>query len=240
MTFWLRITAVLAAATLVASGPIAAQDGAQNWNTAVKVQDDGHILGNPDAPVKLVEFMSYTCSHCAEFLDDGEGAIRLAYVPSGKVSFEIRHLLRDPVDLTAAVLTQCGDPKKFIGNHDAILSKQEEWMKTARDTTQAQRSRWQFGTVAARMQAIASDLGFYDILEARGYTRPELNRCLSNEAKIKSLADTSQRDIQTYNLQGTPSFLINGKLVDAHNWATLQPELDKAVAAPEMASDKQP
>lgn len=240
MTFWLRITAIFAAATLLASGPIAAEDGAQNWSTAVKVVDDGHILGNPDAPVKLVEFMSYTCSHCAEFLHDGEGAIRLAYVPTGKVSFEIRHLLRDPVDLTAALLTQCGDPKKFIGNHDAILAKQEEWMETARNTTQAQRSRWQFGTFSARMQAIASDLGFYDILEARGYTRPELDRCLSDEAKTKSLADTSQRDIQTYGLQGTPSFLINGKLVDAHNWAYLQPELDKAISALEKVNDNQP
>ena len=238
MTVWLRFMAAFAAITLMASGPIAAAQGERNWSTAVKASDDGHILGNPDAPVKLVEFMSYTCSHCYEFMQDGEGAIRLAYVPTGKVSYEIRHLLRDSVDVTAALLTQCGDPKNFIGNHDAILSKQPEWMETARQATQAQRSRWAFGTIAARMQAIASDLGFYDILEARGYSRPELDRCLSDEAKAKSLAETSQRDIQTYGLEGTPSFLINGKRVDAYNWAALQPLLDKATASADKAAGR--
>lgn len=234
MTLFGRMVAGVAAAALATTASAApAQGGSkgkQNWTFAVQEHDDGHILGNPDAPVKLVEYMSYTCSHCAEFFRNGEGAIRLAYIPSGKVSFEIRHLLRDPVDLTAAMLTQCGNPKKFIGNHDAILAKQDDWLETARDTTQAQRSRWQFGTVSARMQAIASDLGFYDIMETRGYTRAELDRCLTDETKAKSLAATSQRDVQTYGLQGTPSFVLNGKLLKVYNWAGLQPILDKATA----------
>lgn len=199
-----------------------------NWGATVTATEGGHMLGNPDAPVKLVEFMSYTCSHCAEFQRTGDGALKIAYVPTGKVSYEIRHLVRDPVDLTAALLTHCGDPKKFFGNHDAIMSRFDDWMTKARSTTQAQRSRWQFGTPAARFQAIASDLDFYEIMETRGYTRAQVDKCLTDEAKAEAIANTSRKDVETYQLKGTPSFLLNGKLLEgAHAWQPLQKVLDE-------------
>lgn len=199
-----------------------------NWSSMVVINDGGHLLGNPEAANKLVEYMSYTCSHCADFARTGDMAIRLLLVPKGTVSYEIRHLLRDPVDLTAALLTHCGDVEKFPANHSAIISKQAEWMETARKATQAQRTRWTFGTNAARWRAIASDLGFYDIMEARGYSRPALDHCLADDAKAKLMAETSQRDVEALGLKGTPSFVLNGKLLDGiYNWDTLKPVLEK-------------
>lgn len=230
MTSYTKLVAMAGAVALAASGgaTLAQKAKKQNWLVTVAENDNGHRLGNPEAETKLVEYMSYTCDHCATFAREGEGAIKLAYVPTGKVSFEIRHLLRDPLDLTAALLTHCGAPNKFMQNHAAIMLKQDEWFAAARKTTQAQRSRWQFGSNAARRQAIASDLGFYDIMERRGYSRADLNRCLADEAKARELAETSVRDVQTYGLTGTPSFVINGELLDGvHAWKPLQAELDK-------------
>lgn len=201
-----------------------------NWGVMIATTDGGHLLGNPEAPAKLIEFMSYTCSHCAEFARIGDGAIKLGYVPTGKVSFEIRHLIRDPVDLAAALLTHCGESKNFAANHAAIILRQDEWMAKARNATQAQMSRWQFGTHSARFQAIANDLGFYDIMAARGYGRPALDKCLSDEAKAAAIAETSRADTIKYGLQGTPSFVMNGELLeDTHSWEALQPHLDKAL-----------
>ncbi|WP_375290942.1 DsbA family protein [Qipengyuania sp.] len=194
----------------------------------VEENDQGHVLGNPEASAKLVEYMSYTCSHCADFARTGDAAIRGFYLPRGKVSYEIRHLLRDPIDLTAALLTHCGAPAKFIGNHEALLKQQDDWLERARKSTQAQRTRWSFGTNGARFRAIASDLGFYAIMEDRGYTRPELDRCLADESKANAMAETSQRDIATFKLQGTPSFLLDGELLDGvYSWEALAPLLDK-------------
>ena len=199
-----------------------------NWSSMVAEHDGGYLLGNPEADNKLVEYMSYTCSHCYEFSRTGDAAIRLFMVPTGNLSYEIRNLLRDPVDLTAALLTHCGGEDKFPANHSAIISKQPEWMETARKATQAQRTRWNFGTNAARWRAIANDLGFYDIMEARGYSRPELDRCLADDAKATALAETSQRDVEALGLKGTPSFVLNGKLLDGvYNWDTLKPVLEK-------------
>ena len=200
---------------------------------AVTEHEGGHILGDPEAPNHLIEFMSYTCSHCADFARTGEGAIKLAYIPTGKVNLEIRHFIRDPIDMTAALLTQCGPTAKFPANHSAIILKQDEWLAKARTATQAQRARWQFGTHSARFQAIASDLGFYDIMISRGYTRAALDICLSDTAKADAIAETSRADVAKYGLLGTPSFVLNGTLLEnVYGWEALRPHLDKFFTKP--------
>ena len=227
----------MAALALVGASTLALGANAQerlmkpggNWAGMLQASDGGHLFGNPEAEKKLIEFMSYTCSHCAEFARKGDAAIKLSYVPTGKISYEVRHLIRDPVDLTAALLTHCGDEKKFGGIHEAIMYRFDEWMDKARNATQAQRSRWQFGTNSARFQAIASDLDFYEIMETRGYRRADLDRCLSDEAKAKALADTSAADVAKYQLTGTPSFVLDGKLLEAHDWPSLEKRLKDAI-----------
>ena len=211
------------------SGPRPAKSSTKSpWNTVVVENGGGHRMGNPDAPGKLVEFMSYTCSHCATFARTGDGALKMLYVPSGKVSYEIRHMVRDPVDLTATLATHCGDAKKFFGNHEAIMARHPEWMAKAQSMTQAQRARWTFGSFGARAQAIASDLDFYEIMEGRGYSRAQLNQCLTDEATARAIAQQSGEDTATFGLQGTPSFVLDGKTLDGvHNWAALQPLLDR-------------
>ena len=223
--------AISASAAPPKSDPTAFKGPTKNYAAMVADNDMGHLLGNPEAPVKLVEYMSYTCSHCADFSRTGDTQIRALIVPRGKMSYEIRHLLRDPIDLTAALLTHCGDTAKFMGNHEAILRNQSEWLEEARRATQAQRTRWNFGTNAARFRAIASDLGFYDVMEDRGYDRPTLDRCLADETMATSLAETSQRDIATYKLEGTPSFVLDGELLDGvYDWKSLNEVLaDKKV-----------
>ncbi|KWV95291.1 MULTISPECIES: thioredoxin domain-containing protein [unclassified Erythrobacter] len=197
-----------------------------NWGGMLAESDGGHVFGNPEAETRLIEFMSYTCSHCATFARTGEGAIKVAYVPTGRISYEIRHLIRDPVDLSAALLTHCGDANKFGGNHEAIMYRFDEWMEKAGKATQAQRSRWQFGSLPARLQAIASDLDFYEIMEGRGYSRVEIDRCLSDEAKAREMAEQSAADVQKYGLTGTPSFVLDGELLEAtHDWPTLEKRL---------------
>lgn len=232
------ITGPIRAMTLFAASVLAVAVGAQNapaekpvkpgnWGATVTRTNGGHLLGNPDAPEKLVEYMSYTCSHCADFARTGDGAIKLLYVPTGKVSYEIRHLVRDPVDLTATLAAQCGAPIRFPANHEALILSQDEWMGKARKLTQAQMARWKFGSFGSRAQAIASDLDFYEIMEGRGYTRAQLDQCLTDEAKARKIADQSHADVEKYSLRGTPTFLMGDEQIDAHDWSTLQPHLDR-------------
>lgn len=212
--------ALLAAIALVSTA------ATSNWNTVVGTKDGAHQIGNPKAKTTLVEFVSYTCPHCAHFTREGEGAVQL-YVGSGKVLREVRHIVRDPVDITAAVLANCGPKDKFARNHVAFMYGQDKWLKTAAAATKGQQQRWYSGTGTSRRKAIASDLGFYDIMTGRGYARVDIDRCLSDEALATRIAENSARDAEKFGVTGTPSFAIDGVLLaGTHDWKTLQPQLD--------------
>lgn len=214
---------ILAAAALTATGAMAAST---NWLTVVDTAGGGHKIGNPAAPVKLTEFVSYTCSHCGQFAQEATSALDI-YVASGKVQLDVRHVVRDPVDLTAAMLANCGPAAKFPRNHAALILAQPRWLPVAERATQGQQSRWYSGAGAARRRAIASDLKFYDIMIGRGYERTAIDRCLADEALAKRLAEQSVADDAKWNVKSTPSFAIGGVMLAAtYSWKMLQPQLD--------------
>lgn len=222
----MKLWSGLKLAALSASGLLLA-GASPNWNTTVVETDGGHRIGNPEAKVKLQEFVSYTCPHCAHFAKDGEGALQLAYIAPGKVSVEIRHIVRDPVDMTAALLTNCGAPAKFPRNHAAFMHSQDKWIGLMSNASSAQRQRWYSGTHLSRYRAIANDFGFYRMMEQRGYSRAAVDRCLADEAMATKLAGNTVKDWEKYQLGGTPSFTINGlTLAATHSWKALQPQID--------------
>lgn len=202
-----------------------------NWNTTVVESNQGHVIGNPQARTTLAEYISYTCPHCAQFSVEGDPVIKLAFVHQGNLKLEIRHLLRDPIDLTAAMLAHCGDAGKFPLNHAAFMSTQAHWLDVARKANAAQVQRWSGPDRAASRRAIASDLDFYELMGGRGYNRPELDRCLADDAVANAMARTSADDVRRLGLKGTPSFVLDGKLLDGvHSWAALEPHLTGKVA----------
>lgn len=219
---WMRgATALLLAATAVA-----APAATTNWNRHVEIVDGAHVIGNPKAERKLVQFFSYTCPHCGDFARTGDEALKLALVGPGKMRVEFRHFVRDPVDLTVATLTWCGDKSKFLRNHAAFMHAQDAWLQKARTSTRAQQQRWYYGAWPTRARAIASDLDFYRIMESRGYERVAIDRCLSDTARAQALSENSERDAEKFNIPGTPSFVLNGKLLaGVHTWQALEPRL---------------
>lgn len=202
-----------------------------NWMSQVsETEDGGHRMGNHDAKVRLIEFVSYTCSHCAHFHKEADGAIQLAWVAPGKVSLEVRHVIRNPVDLAAALLAECGPEEKFFANHSAFLNSQDAWIERIRSASEVTQARWRSGTIPQRMRAIASDTGFYDMMAARGYDRVAANRCLSDEAAAKRIAEQSETGADAFGVTSTPSFAINDQLLeDTHTWDKLQLEIIDAL-----------
>lgn len=223
----LRRLAVTSLATIAIAAAPAPAPRKANWSAMVTLTPGGgHMLGNPAAQLKLTEYVSYTCPHCSDFEIQSDTPLRLAYVPSGKLSVEVRHLVRDPVDLTAALLANCGAKEKFFGNHAALMRSQKTWFAIYSKPGKAQQTRWTSGTMPARSMAIASDLGFYRIMATRGYDRPTLDRCLSDVTMAQRLAEQTEQ-AHKLDIHGTPSFAINGMvLIATHDWATLRPQLE--------------
>lgn len=214
-----------AALAALASAAGAAPKTAVGWNHVVNTGADGsHVLGNPAATAKLTEYISYTCPACARFTAESEGPLRIAYLTTGKVSLEVRHLLRDPIDLTVAMLANCGPKEKFFLNHTAFMRSQATWIKPLGSASPAQRSRWTTGSLVQRNRAIASDFRLYAIMQTRGY-----DRITADQAMAQQLGNQAKQGY-SLGIRSTPAFTINGKLLeDTSTWAELRPQLDASM-----------
>ena len=82
----------------------------------------GMQLGDSDAPVKIIEYRSLTCSHCADFSNDTFAEIKENYIDKGKVNFELRPFALNAIDLNAFKLLHCVDENDFFAM-DKILFK---------------------------------------------------------------------------------------------------------------------
>jgi protein-disulfide isomerase len=222
------------AAVLVLIAGVASVAATQNWLATVERTPVSHIVGNPDAPVTLTEYLSYTCPHCRDFTMTGEQALKLGYVQSGKLRYEYRHAIANPADLAATMLARCGDPDKFPGNHAALMAAQPQINVLRQMATKSQTDRWNFGDKSARRRAVASDLGLYGVFERRGYTRVELDQCLNDQALADRLEASA--DVDWSKISGTPAFAIDGTVLeDVHTWDGLSAALSgKAPAAQEQ------
>lgn len=209
----------------------APRPAAHDWTTAISYLPSGAIVrGNPAAKVKLVEFISYTCPHCAHFNAEASPVLAASYVKTGKVQVEVRPFFRNMFDVTASLLAHCGPADRFLGNHDAILAGQETWMAPAQNPTSEQITRWSDSDFAKRMKNVADDLGLTALMEKRGYSAEQLNACLADKPLAQKMADMTEHATTAYKVTGTPSFLINDKLqADAYSWQALRPAIDKTL-----------
>lgn len=209
----------MGAAVSIAATPAARQ----NWNSVVvETPQGGHLVGNPAADVKLIEYVSYTCSHCASFETEADAALRLTFIAPGKGSIEYRPFIRNKIDVAVSLLVACGPASKFRANHAMFLRRQSSWFGAIRPE---QERRWANPDFATSMRAIASDLKLYELMSGRGYGRVELDRCLADRNAGSKLAQQTQVALEKLNVNATPTFLINGEVQEAHDWAGLRPRL---------------
>ena len=208
-----RLTALLAAAAFsIGATP--------NWNATVAVTPQGsHVIGNPAAGVKLVEYISYTCPHCADFEKASDAQLRLGFISTGKGSVEYRSYIRSSVDIAASLLAQCGPATNFRGNHSALLRQQATWFHLP---SPAEKQRWSNPDFAAAMRAIARDLHLYDLMTARGYQTTVLDRCLADKALADKLMAETETAETVLGVAGTPTFLINGVQQDVNDWSSIR------------------
>jgi protein-disulfide isomerase len=208
--------------------PIAAPAGTGWVETAVVTPEGGYRIGNPDAPFKLVEYASHTCSHCAAFSQ--EAAAKLdEYVGKGTVSYELRNQIHDPIDLTIALLARCGTPQSFHPLANQAWQNFESLMTTVQANGAALQQA-QSAPPAQRFQAIAEAAGLLDFFAARGISRDQALQCLADTEKAQQIAETSQTQSDELEITGTPTFILNGAKIEGTNWASVETALQAAGA----------
>lgn len=193
----------------------------QVWIATIERTERGHRMGKPEAEAELVEFISYTCSHCADFARQGGPTLDLAAVGPGYLNVEVRPVIRNGLDLVVTMLAQCGDPSGFKDRHRMFLYSQNDWLTKAINAPKSQQAVWSRGDANARLNA-ARALDLDDMLAQRGLTTPEINTCLADDAAASAILANGRADATEFGITGTPSFALDGKLLtNVHDWPGL-------------------
>jgi protein-disulfide isomerase len=209
---------------------IAAPAG-QTWvETAAETPEGGFVIGNPDAPLKLVEYASHTCSHCAAFSQEGAAELD-EYVAKGIVSYELRNQIHDPIDMTIALLARCGSAQSFHPLANQAWQNFNSIMQTVQANGAALQQA-QEAPQAQRFQAIAQASGLLEFFAARGISRDQAMTCLADIGKAQRIADASQTQSEELDVAGTPTFFLNGRLVEGTSWGpTTGPNANPGIEA---------
>ena len=224
-----RLAAAMLPALALAITPAIAQQkpATQDWTRHTTLGPNGaFIVGNPKAPTKLVEYLSYTCSHCANFQATSVPDLKAQWVKRGLVSVEYRNFVQDPFNLTAALLARCGGTARFLGNHEAIFADFQPWMERAQAFGAKQKDAPKPADEVALFTRIADGTGLTTLLAKRGLTPVAQRKCLADKQALATVLALSKSATDTPGFSGTPFFLINGKpQPEAHDLAGLRPLL---------------
>jgi len=202
---------------------------ARDWRTVAAMKPDGaYVVGNPAAKVKLTEWASYTCSHCAHFSVESDAVLKGQMIRGGSTSLEVRHLVRDPLDFAAATVVRCGGPRRFAAAHAAVMAAQETWLDKGGTYIRGNAAALQAMAPEVAARTLADAAGLTAIATAQGLTEPRIAACFADKAateRLLALSGTLPAEVR-----GTPTFFVNGTLATGSDWTQLQPQLRAAGA----------
>jgi protein-disulfide isomerase len=168
-------------------------------------------MGDPDAPVTLVEYAMFTCPHCAAFAKDVFPKIKANYIDTGKVRLVFREVYFNKPALWAAMIARCAPSDRYFGIADALFATQASW--------------------AAEQDPQAMLGKLYGIGRQAGLTDAEMNACMQDRAMAEALVAEYQKNQAADGVEATPTFLINGKKIGNVPYEEFEQALNAALGA---------
>jgi protein-disulfide isomerase len=161
-----------------------------------------HVLGNPDAPITIIEYASLTCPHCAEFDKTVLPQLKTAYIDTGKAKLIYRDFPLDGVALKASMIARCLPSDRYFPFIDALFKQQSNW-------------------------AYGGDpkVGLQRMARLAGMSQDTFDKCFDDksieDAVLKERLDGSKQ----FDIQGTPTLIVNGKVSGGNTFE----DLDKMI-----------
>jgi protein-disulfide isomerase len=150
------------------------------------------VLGNPNAPVTIVEYASMTCPHCANFHTKVLPTLKEKYIDSGKVKLVFREFPLDERAALASMMARCAGNEKALPLISMLFSKQDEWATAKQDFLP---KLFKFG-------------------QQMGFTQKSFDECRQNEKLIRDIIAIRDRGNTAFGVNSTPTFFVNGKKMD--------------------------
>ena len=209
MTITRRNTLIMGAAASLAAiiglQGAQAQDGSTKDVAALaEVALPDKVLGNPNAEVTVIEYASPTCPHCAAFHQDVYPQFKAEYIDTGKVKFVLRPFTRNVLDAVVFMLAEAAGGDRYFEVVNAYFKNFEQWAGSERPRD--------------AILEIAKQLGFTD---------ESFEAALTNQELFTALEGMREQALNEFNLEGTPTFYINGKqLTGGKTLEELKAEID--------------
>ncbi len=165
---------------------------------------DDRAKGDPNAKAVLIEYASLSCPHCATFNNTIVPRLKTDWIDTGKLLYVYRHFPLNAPALWAAMAAECLQGDAFFGFIDTLFQQQSKWL-TAEDTAGA----------------------IFEIAQLAGFDQARFDQCVNDEAMLNKILDRVDYATETYNVQGTPTIILNGQKIQPRSYE----ELSDAIGA---------
>jgi protein-disulfide isomerase len=200
----------------------------QDWTKVVAITPEGGFrMGNPAAPVSLIEYGSLACPHCRHFEETGYKPLVQSFVRTGRVSYEFRNLLISGPDISVSLLTRCAGPAKFFAMSQYVYATQPQWLKPLENMSAGDKAALDKMTDQQRIIRYAEMARMAPMAARFGVTLARARQCLADPKGLKHLLDLTEQATAS-GVEHTPTFLIDGKKTDAATWEELEPLIRQA------------
>ena len=181
--FYFLITLILSITNYAQSGSL------------IEINDSDFYIGDPNAPVTIIEYASMSCSHCADFHNNTLNEIKEEYVDTGKVKFAFRDFPFNYPALAGSMMMRCVPNNVRYDYMNALYKLQNKWV--SRDITKTKAE-------------------LYKIMQSGGMQQEEFDSCLANVDLENDILDEVMQAQGEFNIRSTPSFIINGNLISGN------------------------
>jgi len=155
--------------------------------TALQISKDDRILGNPEAPITIIEYASLTCPHCAHFANNVLPEIKKEWIDTGKAKLILRDYPLDELALRAAMIARCALPDRYYAFADTFFAAQEKWVRSS-----------DYREALARLAKLG------------GMGQGEFDTCIKNTELENKIVEGRLRATQELDVTSTPTFFVNG------------------------------
>lgn len=223
------VAATPLAAALPKKPPARALPAKANWlATANRTAEGAIVIGNPAAKVKLIEYLSLTCSHCADLSASVMPPLQRDYIAKGLVSLEVRHAVRDGYDFAASLLLRCEPPAQYLRAIEALFAIQSDWI--AKGSSVKATPGFDAMSPDQKIAAVARAAGLDAFFARRGMPAKAYAACLADAKAKDELTEMAGNSWQRDAISGTPLIVINGtRQAGLHGWSDLEPLIKAAL-----------
>ena len=163
--------------------------------SALDITEKDFVIGNEDAKITIIEYASLSCSHCADFHVNTLETLKKEYIDTGKVRMVFRDYPFNYPALLGSMVLRCIPENYRYDYMNALFKLQTDWVNKKNKKT---------------IQEL------YKIMQSGGMTKEEYDACIYNTELENEILEGVMEAQNQFNIKSTPSFIINGKLVEGN------------------------